>query len=337
MSKDNNLHDFLQDVADAIKEKKGSNEPINAQNFAEEIKNLPSGSSPFAVDFGEDVTMQSTEMIDSLKEDLEYYYEIERQRAAGEVTDSELLNSEEFQRKIAWWPKGMALPNTQFLYRYSNMRVINWKFPSNSYNRYPYTSRHLSIFAPDVSKIQVDFGLFLVKGNIECPVSLKFDLLTKCRGNVFTNISCPNLVVDMPLLQSYTGDFMRNIFADIISLKAPSLASGVNLMRDIECREMYADISSMTTSSFCFYNNNNTQKVLKVKGLQVSINISSCSNLGLDSIKYILDNCQAREDGASYTLTLDAAVKTAFLAKCDEDSEYAASLASANAKGLTLA
>lgn len=43
MSKDNNLHDFLQDVADAIKEKKGSNEPINAQNFADEIKNLPSG------------------------------------------------------------------------------------------------------------------------------------------------------------------------------------------------------------------------------------------------------------------------------------------------------
>ena len=43
MSTDNNLHDFLQDVADAIREKKGSNEPINAQNFAEEIKNLPSG------------------------------------------------------------------------------------------------------------------------------------------------------------------------------------------------------------------------------------------------------------------------------------------------------
>lgn len=43
MSKDNNLHDFLQDVADAIREKKGSNEPINAQNFSDEIRNLPSG------------------------------------------------------------------------------------------------------------------------------------------------------------------------------------------------------------------------------------------------------------------------------------------------------
>jgi hypothetical protein len=45
MSKDNNLHDFLQDVADAIKEKKGSNDAINAQDFSDEIKNLPSGGS----------------------------------------------------------------------------------------------------------------------------------------------------------------------------------------------------------------------------------------------------------------------------------------------------
>ena len=55
------------------------------------------------------------------------------------------------------------------------------------------------------------------------------------------------------------------------------------------------------------------------------------------SVKYICDNCLTRDDGASYTLTIDAAVKAAFLAKCDEDAEYAASLASANAKGLTLA
>lgn len=341
MAKNDNLKDFVTDLADAIREKKGTTDLINPQDFADEIRSIE-GASPFAVDFGEDVAAQSAEMIDTLKEDLEYYYEIERQRAAGEVTDAQLLASEEFKKKIAWWPKGMSTPNTQFLYRYSNMRVINWEFPSNSYNRYPYTSRHLSIFAPDVSKIQADFGMFLLYGSIERPISLRFDLLTTIRNSAFMRIHCPSIVVDMPLLQSYTGDFMRSIFADIISLNAPSLASGTNLMRDCECREMYADISSMTTASLCFYNNTNIQEVLKVKGLQVSINISFGSNLGLDSIKYILDNCQAREDGASYTLTLNATVKQNFLNKCTEghedyDAEYAASLASANAKGLTLA
>lgn len=38
-----NIVELLTDVADAIREKKGSNEPINAQDFANEIKNLPSG------------------------------------------------------------------------------------------------------------------------------------------------------------------------------------------------------------------------------------------------------------------------------------------------------
>jgi hypothetical protein len=43
MSKKNNLTDFLTDVADAIREKKGTSEKINPQDFSDEIRNLPSG------------------------------------------------------------------------------------------------------------------------------------------------------------------------------------------------------------------------------------------------------------------------------------------------------
>ena len=38
-----NIVELLTDVADAIREKKGSTEKINAQRFADEIRNLPSG------------------------------------------------------------------------------------------------------------------------------------------------------------------------------------------------------------------------------------------------------------------------------------------------------
>lgn len=38
MAKTDNLIDFLKDIADAIREKKGTNDPINAQDFADEIK-----------------------------------------------------------------------------------------------------------------------------------------------------------------------------------------------------------------------------------------------------------------------------------------------------------
>lgn len=43
MSKQDNLTDFLVDVADAIREKKGTTEKINPQDFSEEIRGIESG------------------------------------------------------------------------------------------------------------------------------------------------------------------------------------------------------------------------------------------------------------------------------------------------------
>lgn len=46
MAKNDNIIDFLGDVADAIREKKGISEPIAAQNFADEIKDIKAGGAP---------------------------------------------------------------------------------------------------------------------------------------------------------------------------------------------------------------------------------------------------------------------------------------------------
>ena len=43
MAKDNNLQDLLTDIADAIREKKGTTEKINAQNFSAEIASIETG------------------------------------------------------------------------------------------------------------------------------------------------------------------------------------------------------------------------------------------------------------------------------------------------------
>lgn len=51
MAKDNNLTDFLTDVADAIREKKGTTDLINPQNFAEEIASIETGGGEGASAF----------------------------------------------------------------------------------------------------------------------------------------------------------------------------------------------------------------------------------------------------------------------------------------------
>ena len=45
MSKNNNLHDYLSDLANAIREKKGTSGAINAQDFASEIASIEGGGS----------------------------------------------------------------------------------------------------------------------------------------------------------------------------------------------------------------------------------------------------------------------------------------------------
>jgi hypothetical protein len=43
MAKTDNLDDFLKDIADAIRKKKGTKEPINAQDFSSEIASISTG------------------------------------------------------------------------------------------------------------------------------------------------------------------------------------------------------------------------------------------------------------------------------------------------------
>lgn len=45
MAKNDNLGDYLTDIANAIREKKGTTEPINAQEFASEIASIEGGDS----------------------------------------------------------------------------------------------------------------------------------------------------------------------------------------------------------------------------------------------------------------------------------------------------
>ena len=79
MSKSDNLTDFLIDVADAIREKKGTTDKINPQDFSSEIASLKGGGVDFAVlGYGKDEISQ-------IQADIDYSLELKQKWESGEI------------------------------------------------------------------------------------------------------------------------------------------------------------------------------------------------------------------------------------------------------------
>lgn len=79
MAKDNNIQDFLTDVADAIREKKGTTDLINPQDFSSEIANFKGGGVDFAVlGYGNDEISQ-------IQADIDYSLELKQKWESGEI------------------------------------------------------------------------------------------------------------------------------------------------------------------------------------------------------------------------------------------------------------
>jgi hypothetical protein len=194
----------------------------------------------------------------------------------------------------------------------------------------------------DFSKTTL-IGHFLAVG-IVGNVDLYLPNVSEIRGSVLrTMLTGPRVKVSLP---NYTG-IAQNILqscvgTEVFEFYAPKAVNvaGTGRTDNKYLKEIYADISSATVGGYAFYNNS-ALRIAHIKGLMFSLTMTSPA-LEVESVKYICDNCQARADGAAYTLTFNATVKQNFMNKCTEgneeyDAEYAASLASANEKGLTLA
>lgn len=311
MSKDNNLHDFLQDVADAIKEKKGSNDAINAQDFSDEIKNLPSGSSPFAVDFGEEIATGNPTFINVLQEDIDYYNEVVRKLNAGEITPAQVVNAP-ICYDLAWIPPQIPTPSsvTDF-----------YKLREYKFDGVAYMNGNVSPF----------LRAFLLE-HIECQsldpriTSVNFDNDEKYALRVF-KIHNHSLTTAATMFA-----YLKNL--KIVEFDTSKIPNFSLMWRDTMIPKIELDLMSAINVTNMFFSTLCDEVYLS--NLGISLSMDGLKTLTMESVKFILDHCQDKTD-TPYTLTLNAAVKTAFLAKCDEDAEYAASLASANAKGLTLA
>lgn len=369
MSKQDNLTDFLTDVADAIREKKGTTDLINPQDFSSEIKNLPSGGSPFAVDFGEEIASGNPAYIGALQEDIDYYNEIQRKLAAGEVTDIQLRDDMDFRERIAWLSSPYQYSRSPYAVSLPFINLREFRFPNFECSGY-YTFLGVS---------KMEYAEFSVYGTrwdqmFERCVNLKrYKIHTELKPTTVDNMffychsleevdvdcsevttaanmlqycySLRNVNLSFPLLKGSLSGFLLNCKAKSVVIDIPNVTGLSLCFRSFYCESLHLNIPSVTTNNYSLMYNSPSNTLLKdayISGLQVRLYLENAPNVTVDSIKYICDHCQAREDGAAYTVTLHKDVLARFMVKCTEgheeyDAEYAASLASANEKGLTLA
>lgn len=129
-----NIVELLTDVADAIREKKGSNEPINAQNFANEIKNLPSGSAPRwtghadaeglkAIGWDDDdIAYYQQYGVNWNEEEDEYHLVSDDNKALYGVLDTNNIST--YRDRIVYLPKLKADKNTSWSSRFANCKRL---------------------------------------------------------------------------------------------------------------------------------------------------------------------------------------------------------------------
>lgn len=371
MAKNDNIQDLLHDVADAIREKKGTEELINPQAFSNEIRSIET-SSPFAVDFGEEIANGNPSFIGALQEDIDYYNEVQRRREAGEVTDADLAKESEFRDKIVWWPKGMSgkiYANNYLNIPYKKLRAFN--FPELVMNGY-----YLFENSPNIEEVEftvsssgncnqcfrncANLKKATVHGAIKTAafmfqyatsleeVAMDVSAVTSANYMFEENYRLKDISLSFDSLSGSLVNLLCNCRCENLTLNLPNVTGLGNVLRGCEIRDtLYLNIPKVMTNSYSLFYNNSGYLLgenVYISGLMVSmgLNFPGAKNVSAESIKYICDHCQAREDGAAYTLTLHATVKQNFLNKCTEgneeyDAEYAASLANANSKGLTLA
>ena len=115
MAKNDNLSDFLLDIADAIREKKGSSEPINAQDFSSEIASIETKSGGLWTGHAdaeglkaigwtdEDIAYYQANGVNWNEEDDEYHKVSDDNKALyGKLTDSNLST---YVNRIVYLPK----------------------------------------------------------------------------------------------------------------------------------------------------------------------------------------------------------------------------------------
>lgn len=246
MSKQDNLTDFLTDVADAIREKKGTTEKINPQNFADEIKSLKKSPWTGHADVeglkaigwdDEDIAYYQEHGVNWMEEDDEYHKVSDDNKALYGVLTAD--NIQEYKDRIVYLPK------------------IDTSGKTSMTSFFAYCIQLLAIPMIDTSNVTSMMRMFQNCANLLCVPPFDTGNVTQC-SLMFESCTC---IERIPLKFSKLK-YIASCFSSCTSLvEIPNL--GVERVTNAKslfysCRSITRipnlDISEITdTSQMCMY------------------------------------------------------------------------------------
>lgn len=294
MAKNDNLSDFLLDIADAIREKKGSSEPINAQDFSSEIASIETksgGSWTGHADVeglkaigwtDEDIAYYQANGVNWNEEDDEYHKVTDDNKALyGVLTTS---NISTYANRIVYLPKintsGVTNMNNMFLNCKALVAIplLNTSKVTNMSYMFRGCYSLVSIPLLDTSRVTDMRYMFLYCYSLVNIPQLDTSKVTKMT-QMFNQ--CHSLI-NIPELNISGSPNMMNMFSACYSLASISLSE-------------YKASAAFTACSNCF-----SLVHIKLKGA-FSCDFSSSHLLSKESLIYIINNSRTSGSG---TITL---------------------------------
>lgn len=231
MARTSNLHDYLTDVANAIKEKKGDTTPINASEFDTEIINLPSGGGEKKYTGSYDV--EGLKTIGYTDEEIEYY---NKNGVAWdkELNDNYKLNATELAGDGSSTTRFMPINSTRIGFASCpNLLTI----PNRKFNNLSslFQSDYSLITIPELDTSRLEY--FEAKNMCNnCYSLIKFPQIdtSKIQSMTYMFNYCYSLTT-IPMLDLSSCTDTSNMFSSCYSLiKIPPLnTSKVNTMRNM--------------------------------------------------------------------------------------------------------
>lgn len=314
MAKNNNLTDFLVDVADAIREKKGTSEPINPQDFSSEIASIETGGNGWtghadaeglrAIGWTEeDIAYYQKWGVNWNEEDDKYHLVSEENKAMYGVINAD--NIADFLEELIYLPKIDTSGKTSF---------AQWLLDCHALVAIP------MIDTSSATSVQ---AMCEGCGSLRCFPPLDFSNVTNI-SRLFYN--CGSLTY-IPPLNTYKATnwsyfcryaYALNTMPDLdtsSSMNFNYTFSNCNSLSTVRLIDVGNGVSFNGTFGACYGVRN-----IFLKGLGKPLILSSMPALSKESLLYIINHAKTI---SAITITLSAYS----YAKYSEDTDVVAALA----------